>query len=404
MTTRNLLVVSHVQHYRWEGQLWAFGAYAREIDIWADLFPEVVIASPCVDGPPTGDCLPFTRANIRITPVAIARGGDRLRDKLRVAASLPGVVRALTRQMKSAWAIHVRLPGNLGALGALLAPLYSPRIIAKYAGTWPDFRGEPLSYRAQKALLRSRWFRGPVTVYGAWPGQPAHIVPYFTSILSSDQLALAELATRNRTFHTPARVLFVGRFDRGKNAHVLLDAIAQLNAAGRPVIARIVGDGAERERLHEQAQQLNLIDIVTFTGAIPFSAVLEQYAWADILVLASNNAEGWPKAIAEGMAFGLTCIGSHRGLIPQMLADGRGVIIDPVTPQALAAAILGIIADPQQAAEMSVRAAHWSRQYSLEGLRSAIRALLVQWWKLDENDLNPAGEMEQQHASSPAAD
>ena len=58
---KRLLIVSHVRHYRHDGQLGAYGPYAREIDIWADLFESVVIAAPLRRVPFPGDCLPFTR-------------------------------------------------------------------------------------------------------------------------------------------------------------------------------------------------------------------------------------------------------------------------------------------------------------------------------------------------------
>ena len=52
---RRLLVVSSATHYLADGQLAAYGPYTREIDIWADLFDEVVIAAPCLHERAPGD-------------------------------------------------------------------------------------------------------------------------------------------------------------------------------------------------------------------------------------------------------------------------------------------------------------------------------------------------------------
>jgi len=383
--TKSLLVVSHVQHYLWEDKIWAFGAYAREIDIWADLFDTVTIASPCARMQPPGDNLPMTRSNISISPIDIKGGGDGLIKKMQVLISLPKVAFTLGTLMRKAWAIHLRLPGNLGAIGAVMAPFFSERIIAKYAGTWPDFSGEPLSYRIQKGILKSRLFKGPVTVYGNWPAQPDHIIPFFTSILSKDQIENAHQAALNRSLHHPPRILFVGRMDKGKNAHLLLDALHELKNSGFSFLARFIGDGAESEMLHRQSEDLDLENQVVFTGAIPFSHVLENYYWGDILVLASENSEGWPKAIAEAMAHGLVCFGSGRGLIPQMLADGRGIVIWPVTAQKLADALKSLFNNPSQYPAISAQAAAWSQAYSLDGLREAICHLLIETWHLPAN-------------------
>src|ERR1035441_5054943 len=83
-----LLIVSHVYHYRHEGAIYAYGPYTREIDIWADLFPEVRIASPLRNEVPPKDCLPFTRSNISMIP-QMETGGDCFGAKLKQIALLP---------------------------------------------------------------------------------------------------------------------------------------------------------------------------------------------------------------------------------------------------------------------------------------------------------------------------
>jgi hypothetical protein len=74
VTARRLLVVSHVCHYEHDGAIHAYGPYAREIDIWADLFPELVIASPVRRGPPPREALRLERANIRLWPITETGG------------------------------------------------------------------------------------------------------------------------------------------------------------------------------------------------------------------------------------------------------------------------------------------------------------------------------------------
>jgi glycosyltransferase involved in cell wall biosynthesis len=124
---------------------------------------------------------------------------------------------------------------------------------------------------------------------------------------------------------------------------------------------------------------------VTFTGAIEFELVLRQYELADVIVLASQT-EGWPKALAEGMAFGLVCIGSNRGLIPRMLEDGRGITVPPGDARSLADALQRVIDAPDNFQLMRERAASWAQAYSLEGLRNAVRTLLVAHWKVALRD------------------
>jgi hypothetical protein len=373
---RVLCIVSHVVHYRNGGKVHAYAPYAREIEMWADLFPEVRIAAPCEDGPPPGDAAPIDRPNVDVDPQP-RTGGDTVGAKVKQALLLPVLIASMARALRRADAVHVRCPGNLGLLGIVMAPLFSRRLIAKYAGQWNGFPGEARTVRLQRAILRSGWWKGPVTVYGSWPDQPPWIVPFFTSVLDREQIERARRAAAGRAPRAPntrPRVLFVGRLSRAKNVDSLLDAVSRL---GLP--CTIVGDGPERGALEAQAARLGRLGLTAeFAGAVDFDRVLGFYETHDILVLASET-EGWPKAIVEAMAFGLVCIGSDRGLIPQILGEGRGFVVPPRDVDALAAA-LRRAADPVEAGAMIGRAAAFGQRYSLEDLREALRDLMAERW------------------------
>ena len=141
----------------------------------------------------------------------------------------------------------------------------------------------------------------------------------------------------------------------------------------------IVGDGPDRSFLQTKAAELQLGQVISFTGAVEFDRVLDLYTQADVLVLTSET-EGWPKVIAEGMAFGLVCIGSARGLVPQMLDQGRGIVIDPRDAATLAGTIQQIAEAPETYQSISASAAEWAQRYSLEALRDALRELLSRRW------------------------
>jgi glycosyltransferase involved in cell wall biosynthesis len=372
---RRLCIVSHVVHRRHGGAIHAYAPYAREIEIWADLFPEVSIAAPCMDGPPARDEAAIDRPNVRMAPQP-RTGGDTLGAKLRQVVLLPVLAASLMGALRRADAVHVRCPGNLGLLGTILAPLVSRRLIAKYAGQWTGFPGEAWTVRLQRRILGSRWWHGPVTVYGSWPGQPPWVVPFFTSILDREQVARARHAAAGRLPTDRPRVVFVGRLSRAKNVDAILDALGRLRAEGIDLSCTVVGDGPERRALEAQAVRLG-VD-ARFAGAMDFDGVLGFYETHDVLVLASET-EGWPKAIVEAMAFGLVCIGSERGLIPQILGEGRGFVVPPRDVDALVDA-LRRAADPAEAGPMRGRAAAFGQRYSLEDLREALRELMTERW------------------------
>ena len=376
----SLLIVSHVRHYRYNGILYAYAPYVREIDVWAEIFQDILIASPCCECEPEGDCAAFTQRTIRILPQK-ETGGETAGAKLLLIIALPKMIWQLCRAMRKADAIHVRCPGNLGLLGVIFAPFFSRYRIAKFAGQWGDYHGEARTVALQRRLLRSQWWGSPVTVYGDYPNQPAHVIPFFTSVLTKAQVQRArQSASRTREEKT-LKILFVGRLAREKNVHILLDAIGQLCSQGIETQCAIVGDGIQRNALEHQAALLDIAGNVDFVGGVDFDRVLDFYEWADVLVLASET-EGWPKAIAEAMAFGLLCIGSDRGLIPKMLGEGKGLIVPPGDVTALTAALAGVHQKADQNLLMRTRAAEWGQKYSLEGLRDALRELMQDHWKV----------------------
>ena len=375
-----LLVVSHVTHYEFEGACYAYSPYAREMEIWADLFSEIVIAAPCHNEPPPPNASRIARRNVRIACQQEV-GGTTWIKKLGIVAALPALIFALCREMWYADAIHVRCPGNLGLLGILLAPVFSKRIIAKYAGQWSGYPREAWSVRLQRRLLRSGWWRGPVTVYGKQEGERENIVNFFSSTMSTEQLAEGRSISEGKRLKLPLKAAFAGRLTKAKNVDILIRAIAALRREGITLHGLIIGDGPQRNPLQALADTLGVREQIEFAGAVPSEVVPELLGQAQIFTLISDS-EGWPKALSEAMAFGCVCIGSDRGLIPKFLSEGRGITIPAQNVAALTEALRRIAAEPAKYEPMRRRACSWAQGYSIENLREDLRALMTEWWQL----------------------
>ncbi len=373
-----LLVVSHVVHYRYEGRIHAFGPYSREIDIWADLFPEVLIAAPVREGKPPGAAIPFERDNIDVIRQH-ETGGGRISDKVKQALLVPKLAFDLGKEMRKADVVHVRCPGNLGLLGAAIAPALSRYRIAKYAGQWNGYDDEPITVRAQRWLLRSRWWGAPVTVYGQWPDQPPHVVAFFTSMMTTEQMRRAREVAETKTLHDPLRVLSIGRLTYVKRVHVTIEAISLLRQRGKRAELRIVGDGPERADLESVVRERGLEDLVEFTGALSFEKTLDQYEWGDAFVLCSRHSEGWPKVLAEAMAHGLSAMAVAHGQIPTML-EGRGTLLRTGTPAEVAAALERTIDHSDEVRELTQHGTEWASGFSRDSLRTALRELMTDAW------------------------
>jgi glycosyltransferase involved in cell wall biosynthesis len=380
-------ICSHVYYNK---QWWSYEPYVLEMNVWSELFDELVMVAPLEQGPPPKFWAPY-RHSEKISVIPFRQDmGRGLEQATTSFTEVPRMLWALLKATRLTDAFHLRSPSSIALLASLVLPLLRTRLCAKYAGQWCDYPGEPRSYRWQRALLRSSWWRSLVTVYGAWPDQPTHVVPLFTSVLNQPQLAKARRAAQQKAQRNSAttglRLLYTGRLSAAKNVDITIEAIARLKERNLSVTCDIVGDGAERNALEQRVVELGLQDRVRFAGSVEFERVLDFYEQADVLVLASET-EGWPKAIAEAMAFGLICIGSNRGLVPWMLSEGRGLVVPPRDVAALSDTLAKIAVAPDSYLEMGQRAAAWSANYSLEGLREALRELLSTRWKLSPEAL-----------------
>jgi len=152
-------------------------------------------------------------------------------------------------------------------------------------------------------------------------------------------------------------LLCVANLKPRKGHRHLLDAVALLQARGRPCTVLLAGEGEERQALERQAARLG-VD-VRFLGATLGTGGL--LARADVVVLPSLS-EGMSNAVMEAMAAGRPIVATDVGGTPELLS-GRGLLVPPRDPLALAAAIERLLTDPGHAAALSERARAWSIEH-----------------------------------------
>lgn len=361
---------SHTYH---DGRWWSYEPYVREANRWGRLFSQLEIVAPTESGPPAAFYAPYDD-DVELEVLSFRHDRGHGVDQARTRAwELPALMLRLLQARSRSDAICLRAPSNIALAGLLLGPLLGRRRLARYTGQWTDYPGEARSYRLQRRLLASRWWGSTSFVYGDQGAQPDWVVPSFNAILTRDDLP--DTGAPVTTNATP-KVLFVGRLSRSKNVDVLIRALARVE---RPFELDVLGDGPERASLEAIAATLGLGDRVSFRGAVEFDQVLDAYRGADALVLASET-EGWPKALVEGMAYGLACVASDRGLMPRIAADERGWVVEPGDEASLAEALEEILSGSAAVLARRDRARRWARQFTLDGLQEQIEETLAERW------------------------
>ena len=128
---------------------------------------------------------------------------------------------------------------------------------------------------------------------------------------------------------------WVGRLIPVKGCDVFVEALARLPGDGW--VARVVGDGPERQALEARSHELGLEDRLRFLGAIPDAARL--FAGVDLFAL-SSRSEGTPMVLLEAMGVGVPVVATRVGGVPGVLrAPSEGWLVPPEDPDALAEAL-----------------------------------------------------------------
>jgi glycosyltransferase involved in cell wall biosynthesis len=161
---------------------------------------------------------------------------------------------------------------------------------------------------------------------------------------------------KNEFLQKGERILIgaVGRLVAEKGLKYLLTSMPKVLKRFSEARLLLVGDGALRTDLERIAIDLDLTGKVTFVGFR--SDIKEILSSLDILVLPSL-LEGFPMIILEAMAMAKPIVASDIPGIREQIIDGKNGILVPIKdPNAMAAAIINILADRKVAENIGLAA------------------------------------------------
>lgn len=151
-------------------------------------------------------------------------------------------------------------------------------------------------------------------------------------------------------------VLCVANLTRYKGHYHLLRAASRLRERNIACALVLVGDGPERDGLQKAAADLG-VDARFLGQRTDVPALL---ARADVVVLPSLS-EGMSNAVMEAMAAGKPVVATDVGGNGELLR-GRGVLVPPADPDALADGLAEVLSDPERARRTGAEARRWSLQ------------------------------------------
>jgi len=148
-------------------------------------------------------------------------------------------------------------------------------------------------------------------------------------------------------------VLYIGAHGISHGLTSVVDAAAMLLDA--PIHVALVGEGANKEAVWKHARAVGATNVSMWPG-VPRERVVELVAAADVCLVPLRDVPLFssfiPSKMFEFLAMGRTVVGSVRGEAASILEAAGAVVVPPEDPEALAAALRRLAADPEQRAEI----------------------------------------------------
>lgn len=148
-------------------------------------------------------------------------------------------------------------------------------------------------------------------------------------------------------------ILTVGRLVIKKGFNYLLEACSLLKERGVPFRCVIVGDGNEKENLHEQCRILQLEEEVEFAGPMNLDEVASLMGKATVLCLPcvqapDNNVDALPTVLLEALACGTPIVSTKISGIPEIVTSGEdGLLVEPEDSESLSREIERLLSSKQ---------------------------------------------------------
>lgn len=182
------------------------------------------------------------------------------------------------------------------------------------------------------------------------PADHVQVIPHGVPLPCAAPVPPAEEPGRSLV---PPLLLSAGRLIEKKGFETLLAACARLHARGVAFDCGIAGDGPLSRSLSHRIERSGLGHRVQLLGWKRPSEMEQLYEGAAVFVLASRvtpggDRDGLPNVLVEALAHGVPVVSTRVSAIPELVIDGHtGLLVPPDDPEALAAALERLLADPE---------------------------------------------------------
>ena len=178
------------------------------------------------------------------------------------------------------------------------------------------------------------------------------------------------------------KLLAACRQEDGKGTDIVIKSLPLILKQFPGATLEVLGSGSFLSDLEALVDRMDLRDKVFFRGKVEQLKVVETMKQSHVFCFPTQASEGFPKVVLEALACGLPVVTTKVSVLPQLIGENCGVLLDAPTPENLAAAIEKICSDEDKYNLISAAAVATAQQYSLENWRDSIGETLRQSWNV----------------------
>jgi glycosyltransferase involved in cell wall biosynthesis len=170
--------------------------------------------------------------------------------------------------------------------------------------------------------------------------------------------------------HLRPRLLWMRTFHPAYNPEMAIRVLARVQKVVPETTLVIAGqDKGTQDAVQRLARSLALDSVARFPGYLDMAAKVREGQTADIF-LNTNHVDNMPVSIIEACAMGLPVVATNVGGISDLLTDDEtGLLVPDDDDEAMAAAILRLLRDPDLAGRLSTNGRQLAQRFSWEQVR-----------------------------------
>lgn len=358
------------------------GGFPLQIKAISELFDETRAVVPCKKNANPKGISPLTGKNLQVSALSVPKGKGFIR-KLDIPFWLLRNGWKIWREVRASDAVHAPIPGDVGTIGMLFALVLRKPLFVRHCGNWMIQRTAAEAFW-KWSMERFAGGRNVMMATGGADDAPsnrnANIKWIFSTSLSQDEIRNA--IPREFPADGNLKLITACRLEKRKGVEIVIESLPLILQKFPKATLEIVGGGTLLNELKNKAKTLHLEDKITFHGKVEHAQVIALMKKAHVFCFPTSASEGFPKVVLEALACGLPVLTTKVSVLPKLIGNGGGILLDAPTNETVAEAITAICLKPEEYNRMSVRAVETAQQYSLENWRDFIGENLREAWKV----------------------